>query len=361
MRPRITLPILVLIALGALALVPPARADVQIQEKVTFDGFGNTGFGANIADTTMRLSGDRLQQESVSKMTGKMMKFVPGLRGSHTGTITRLDKGMLYTVDYEDKTYVEMSLAEMGASMEDALATMAEGPPPPSEGEKPPDFKCDPAQFSASNTGEKREIAGMSSTLTKVEGQQTCRNEETKESCTLSYALSVWNTPAMGGFAELQAFMGKQAKAMGFDMDRMRSQVAAAGAFFPGGSSGLESAMKELGKIEGYPTSTRFEVFAHGDCGAQTGGMDEGGSDAPEGSGASGMKKFFSKFKKKDESGSDTAEAKKTDASAPAAAPGRTKIFGMTSEVVSVSTGSVPAEHFEVPGGFKKKEWRRPS
>ncbi len=364
MRLRTTLLILALLVPVIAALAPSARADVQVQEKITFDGFGGTGWGANVADTTTRLSGDRLQQESTSQMIGKLMKFVPGLKGSHTGTITRLDKGMLYAVNYEGKSYTEMTLAEMGAQAKEALSQMAAQQPPPPEGEQPPEVDCDPAEFSATNTGEKKDVVGLSARLTRIEGRQTCRNKETKEACTISYVLSLWNAPVQGGLADLQAFMVRQAKAMGFDMRSLQSQTAAAGAFLPGGSAGMEAAIKELRKIEGYPVSTTFEIFADGGCGAASAegqGEAQPASDDSADSGMKGMKKLFSKFKKKDDSSTGTAEAKKTETAAPAPAePGKMKLFGLKSEMISLSSSSVPAEHFEVPAGFKKEQLRPP-
>jgi len=308
--------------------------------------------------------------ESTSKMIGKLMKFVPRLKGSHTGTVTRLDKGMLYTVDYEGKSYTEMSLAEMGAQAKQALSQLgAQQQPPPPEGEKPPEVTCDPAEFSATNTGEKKDVVGLSARLTKIEGRQTCTNKETKETCTLSYVLGLWNAPVQGSLADLQAFMVRQAKAMGFDMNSLQSQTAAAGALLPGGAAGMEAALKELRKIEGYPVSTSFEIFTEGTCGAASpgsgesaeGGAEPASGDSSSSSMAGGMKKLFSKFKKKDDSAAATDEAKKTEtAPATPGQPGKSKLFGMKSEIVSLSSSSVPAEHFEIPAGFKKEELRPP-
>jgi hypothetical protein len=214
---------------------------------------------------------------------------------------------------------------------------------------------CTPPELSAGETGQRETISGFDTSRFRIQGKQTCTNNETKETCTVVYDISLWNTPATGKFKEYGAFMKRQAEAMGFDAAQMRAMSGAAAAMFAGGAEGLQAAFEELAKVEGYPVRTRMEIFGEGGCGMQAGGSAGPGGDEAEGKGGmAGMKKFFGRFKKK----KDKDKEEETAAPAGQPAAGRTKLFGMTNEVVSVTTGTIPASTFEPPAGFTKQEWR---
>ena len=74
-----------------------------------------------------------------------------------------------------------------------------------------------------------------------------------------------------------------------------------------------------------------------------------------------GMKKFFTKFKKKGKKkeGGDPQEVKTSSVSP--APPGLTRLFGISMEIQSISTDSIPPATFEIPDGFKKQELEPPN
>jgi hypothetical protein len=342
-----------IILFGGVASTSPV-ADVTVEEKVAFDGFGGNGWGASESRNLMRLSDDRLQQESTSRMTGKFMRHLSKEGGDRTGSIMRLDRRVLYSLDYAGKTYTEISFDRLRQAGDEAMAHLSGPPPQPETDEPPPEITCDPVELSARETGEKEKINGFPARQFEVKGKQTCRNEETKEACTLSYDLSVWNTPVAGGLTEVRSFMTRQAEAMGYDMAQLRAKSGAAGALLMGDASGMEAAFKEIGKLEGYPVRTRFEIFSEGGCGRASVSGESESSESMGETQMKGIKKLFSKFKRKKKD----KEPQKVEASATEpAAPGRSKLFGMKSEILSISSDPVPAEFFEPPADFTKQEW----
>lgn len=341
----------------AVCFSTPLLADITVEEKATFDGFG--GWGASESASVTRLSGDKLQNESTVKMTGKMMRFLSGKGGMKSGTITRLDRNVLYNIDYSGETYTEMSFEQFRQTGQEAMAQMQGQMPPQGAGQgEKPEMTCTPVELSARDTGQKEKIGGFDTSRFRIQGKQTCTNTETEEACTVSYDMSLWNTPATGKFKEYHAFMKRQAEAMGFDATQMRAMSGAAAAMFAGGGEGLQAAFEELSKAEGYPVRTRIEIFGEGSCGMQAeGSADAGGEDSGEKGGMASMKKFFGKFKKNKDKDAEPKQEMASSKGQPAA--GRTKLFGMTNEVVSVSSGAIPASIFEPPAGFKKQEWNQ--
>ncbi|HXI02463.1 MAG TPA: hypothetical protein VNI57_04735 [Candidatus Saccharimonadales bacterium] len=347
--------VLVVSTLAVAGAAGPAFADIVVKQKNTFDGFGDRGWGANESESTLRLSGDRLEQESEGRMTGKIMRHLG--HGGHTGSIVRLDKGVMWVLDYNHQTYTEMSLATIGQEGRDALQQMSQQPPEENaaqqqEKEKS-DVQCDPAQVSGKNTGQSEEINGFSTQRFDVNGKQTCKNTKTNETCTISYDFSAWNTPIAGPIDEMQAFTTKQAKMMGFDLSQENIRAMAASPMFGGDATGLDAALGEMSKMKGYPIRIRFDIYAEGDCSSETNQPSE--SHSSDESPMSGAKKFFSKFKKKN------SEDKGSSGGEHATKPGRMHLLGMGTEVQSISSEKIAPEVFDIPAGFTKKEMKTPS
>jgi hypothetical protein len=290
-----------------------------------------------------------LRQESTTKFTGKLLKHFGGEDGMKNVTITRLDRRVNYLVDYQKKTYQEMPFENL-QQMQEQLKGMT-APPRPEGEDQPPSIECDPVRVEAKATGDKRSIAGFDAEEVRITGTQTCRAKGSDAACTMHYSLGVWNTSRTGPFEELQAFYRKQAEAMGMDLQQMQAVASAAQALVAQGTRGMESVYKELSKVGGYPVSTRFVVEKEGACGM--GASPEASEGAPKMSDVmKGMGgKLGGMFGKK----KDKAEPAEKPGSAPPAAPvGRAKVFGMSHEIVSISSTGAPAEEFEPPPGFKK-------
>ena len=193
-------------------------------------------------------------------------------------------------------------------------------------------------KLEVARSGQKGTIGGFEAERIDVKGEQTCENTQTKQTCRMGYTFEHWVTPMTSVLAELHDFYRRQAKAMGMEPDsrQMQAVASAAGALASQNVEGLEAVMKELANVDGYPVRMRIDIGKEGDC---------GGASA-EGAGA--MEEMKRSFK-------GLFGKKKKEAEEPAAAAsGLTKVFGMSTEVLSVESTGAPEEAFEPPAGFKK-------
>jgi len=342
-----------LVALG-IAPFGTARADVTIQEKTKFDGLGQGGFMASEGTSTIIISGDRGRVESLSKPTGKIAKRFMGEEGVRSATITRLDRKVIYQVDYHDKSYQEIPFDFMKQNMESMKEALAKQPaeqPGAQEKQEPPPVTCDPIKFEAKKTGEKETIAGLEAGRMTITGNQSCHNTKTQQACNMVYTADNWYAPAGPAVKELQAFMQKQMAAMGFDPADAKKLTAGAQGLLSANTEGLEAVGKEMAKIDGYPVRSRLTIEKGGDCGMMDG---EGGEQNPGAAMKDAFKGLFGK--KKSESDSSDKGAKKGES-----ASGLKQVFGTTTEVTSITNSGAAADSFEPPEGFKKKEMPKPS
>ncbi len=341
----------VLMTFGVAAGGSTARAEVTINEKTVFDGFGEGGWMGTEGTEVIVVSGDRMRQEATTKPTGKMLKKFAGEEGFRNATIMRLDRKLMYMVDYHDKSYQEIPL-DAFKEMQGELAKAMAGPEAPQQerpqAQEPPPIKCNPVTVEAKRTGERQDIAGFAAQRAVVTGTQTCQNVETKQTCEMIYTMDYWNAPMTPALQEIYNFYRRQMEAMGMDMKDAQALGNAARAMMSQNTEGFESVLKELGKIEGYPVRTRMLIEKGGDCGL--GGPGEGGQPGM-GEAMKGMGDAFKGIFGKKKSGSGESAAKPE-----ASAPGRKKLFGMSSEITSVTTSAAGADAFEPPAGFKKKE-----
>lgn len=331
--------------LMAAAAGPAARADVTIEEKVSFDGFGAKGYGASDGTTTTIVSGDKMRQESVTRFTGKIMKRLSGAEGLKTASITRIDRRLSYHVDFKDKSYTEVPF-ESAKDFQKELASAQAAPE-----EKPPEspVTCDPIRVEARRTGSKEDIHGFASEEVVITGTQVCHNTETQQACTQTYTLDVWTTPETPALGDLAAFHARLAEAMGFDAREMEALAKAAAGAMQAMTQGLGDAYKELSKVKGYPVRTRTTIESEGSCAASdsTEGEAPAMGDAVKGIGGA-LKGMFGKKKE--------PESQASGAKGGTAGVAKHRIFGMTSELLSVSSASARDDAFEPPAGFKKKD-----
>ncbi len=320
---------------------PRARADVTVSEKTVFDGVGEGGWGASEGESVTIVSGDKLRQESTSKPTGKFMRRFAGKGGLRSATITRLDRKLTYMIDYGSESYQEVPLASFKEIQETMMEAMAGQAPPEEPAEEPEtQITCSPVEVGVARPGQKETIGGFEAERVEVKGEQSCENAQTKQTCRMVYTLEYWVTPRTSVFTELQEFYRRQAQAMGMEMDgrQMQAVARAAGALASGKTEGFETVLKELGKLEGYPVRTRISIEKGGDCGE----MEAAGD-------TNAMREMKRSFK-----GLFGKKEKSEEPSTPA--PGLTKVFGMSTEILSVATSSAPADAFEPPAGFKRRE-----
>jgi len=80
-----------------------AWADATIESTVKSSGF--KGMGAFEGAATKRYQGEKMWDSTSTKFTGAIMSRIAG--GSENATITRVDKGVYWTLDPKNKTCLE--------------------------------------------------------------------------------------------------------------------------------------------------------------------------------------------------------------------------------------------------------------
>jgi len=352
-----TLKILRVAAVALAAAVTASPADVTINQTTKFDGFGEKGWLGSEGSSAIIVSGDRGRIESTSKPTGKFMKHFAGEEGFKSAMITRLDRKVMYSVDFKGKSYEEIPFdffRQNRQAMMDAMSqAQADKAQAQSAQQEPPPLECEAIKFDVKNQGEKQSVNGFDATHVVITGNQACHNTQTQQKCNMVYTADDWFAPMTAALKDIRAFELRQAAAMGIDPADAQKVAQAAKGLLSQNTQGLEAVGKELARIDGYPVRTRLTIEKGGDCGTMDspGGGGEGQSPGAAMKGA--FKGLFGK-KKSDSSDDSTAASKK--GSSDSADSGLKKVFGTSTEVTSVTSTAAPADAFEPPAGFKKKD-----
>lgn len=331
-----------------------ARADVTIKRTASTKGM------AGILDAEIKsedcIQGDKSANDSETRSTNKVMKFVTGGKPVKTSTIARLDKDVMWQVDHKEKSYTEMTFAEMRAMMDSLKGMMTGGQPAKTEIDTS-EVSFSPPTFDVKQTGVKETIAGYpceQSVLTMtVEGTNKKNGEKFQMVTTMDMML----TQSAPGGDEVEQFGKKMAEKMGIGLDQSGAQamMSAMGAY----GVDAKRLAEEAAKMKGFPMRqvVRFmgqgQQFASADAAkeeskdknkdAENASAEEDKSDGND-LAAKALGGLFGKKKdKKKDEGGKTAE--KPD----------NAIFKLTTEVTEISTSSIPATRFEIPEGYKLK------
>ncbi len=107
------------LALLSSALASVCSADVRIESRTVSQGL--MGFGDGTSTSVMTVAPDRCRSEDEFTYTGRF-KTLAGKKPKKSATVVRLDKELMWMLDYEDKEYSELTFADMRAMMEKGIA-----------------------------------------------------------------------------------------------------------------------------------------------------------------------------------------------------------------------------------------------
>lgn len=334
----------------------PALADVTVQESVSVNGAGLMSFANLSGKSTTKISGTRARMESDVQMQSRLVRL---FAGGPTAEITRLEDDQVYELDLKKKQYTATSLSARRAEMEQALQQRNEQSAQSQAGSGVDQSKCEwsPAKADVKKTGEKATIAGFSAEHTLITVTQSCKNKDTGEVCDFGLALDQWLAPKFDGGAERQAFYQRYAEKMGLNSAASRDFAQNAQAMFAGYKDLWAEVAKKSGSLDGYPVRSTFALAIGGaQCGTQQAqaGSAAAGSPAQEALAAAGQigSAIGGLFGKKKE-----AAAAQPAAPAPQIlVNGMSPIVSVSSELLSISHDTLPADLFEPPADFKKVE-----
>jgi hypothetical protein len=341
-----------------------ARADITIKSKSSSGGF--RGMGGFEAKSTRSISELKSREEQNTKYTGAIMGMMSGKDGKDGVRIVRIDLDKQWQLDPKKKIYREspIKLPKGETKNEDA------GSGEPSKGkEEKPTHRIKSAKAGVEHTGKTKKINGFDTTQHIGTLTVVVEEIETKETAEFSLRSEIWATPwtkdLKKAVEEERKFMKAYVKKMGFEMspeDAGKYGLAMSRMFLHAAGPEIEKAVsklaKEMGEIEGYPIVTdsawntpsapektakkskkkKDEDEDDGDAISDAAGATSLGGLA--GNVFGGMAKRAAKKKAKESMGGKPGAA----------------AYSVRTEVVEVKTADVPADSFEIPAGYKKKD-----
>jgi hypothetical protein len=320
---------LMLVIVAVVGLFVISQADVTVQMKTTLSGLmGMSTEGQDV----QYVKGDRSFHDISSKFTSGMMKTMTGGKSNGTQQIIRIDKQLIWGIKPEDKSYTEMTFDMFKKSLEQSLAASQEA-------NKKPDEPGDINWVVTVKTSDKIEkIGGYDCKL--ITGKAIgISKKDAKDTTTI--VMNYWLGNNVTGEQELKAFQQNYAKAIAIDeMELQQGMASMMGNY----GDQFKQLGEEMAKTKGYPIKTAIDVFSSTTKTGTSEKMGEGNEEQAQ-SMADIMGKLGNKLGKK-AAGKDDKKA---------ADDNPNKIFSMTSEIISISTGAIDDSKFEIPAGYKKQ------
>jgi len=375
------------VLLGAFAAAP-VRADVTVQE--------STHFTLSIikaqADSTEMVSADKQRLDSSLHCEGFMSLVCGNSQGSE---IVRLDKDVQWTLDPKKKQYRELhflSADERRAAEEQARAQLDKlkqcpnAPPAASTG--PDTSKCEmsPPKIDARQTDQHANIAGHDTRLSQLALTESCKNRDTGDTCDFLITFDAWLTQdSIPGWDERSSFRSAYLKKLGLDPNDPQVQKQLRQFLAPYQDS-LKQLAAHAAQFKGAPLKTVMKVsFGGAQCAAAKSDSPAGGDTLSDAGAAAGSAAASSAagaagaaagqaaanaagnsvagsvlgsaanaFGSKLVSGLFAKKAAATPAApTPATPPDMHEVAEVSSVTNSISAGSIAADQFEVPAGWK--------
>jgi hypothetical protein len=355
------------VALSALVVWSASSvwADVTVKRQSSTDGMG--GLLKATTTSTESYSGDKMANDSETKMENKMVKMFGGGKPVRSTSITRLDKEVIWNLDHKDKKYSEMTFAEMRALM-DSLGSMMSNASDPMAQQKPEidtsEITFAPPKFDVKKTGKRETIAGYECDQAVMTMTTVGTNRKTGETMTLELVMDMMLAQNVAGVNEITDFGVRMAKAIGFSADQSSGQSMNKMLSMYGIDA--ERLAEEAKKLEGFAMKSVMSFSMGGDA------MDKAkaDADAEKAQREQGQQEEEEQAKKDEETPSDasgmaakalgglfgkkekTKDAEKPKEEAASEAPPGAMLW-ITTTVTGIESGSVPADRFEVPSEYK--------
>jgi len=320
----------------------PLWADATIEALIKSSGF--KGMGAFEGTTTKKYQGEKMLDQSATKFTGAILSRISG--GSDTLKITRVDKGVYWTLDPRDKTYVERPI-ELFKKEESAK----EKP----EREKPR-MRVTKSEFSVKKTGASEAINGFPCEEYLLTWLLEMEDVETKAKSTSTMTNNLWNTPETELIRKVQAeelsFSKALTQKLGLQVSPEEAQkmgfetfAAMSGASPEEVEKGFSRVREEMAKVKGYTIRSVVNWSLEGDKAPPAEKEKEEGAGADKLKSVGGVLSGLSKEVTKKFMGDKGSTSGQKEGGS----------FSTTYEVKTVSAESVPRDVFEIPTGYAKK------
>jgi hypothetical protein len=322
----------------------PVWADATIESSIKSSGF--KGMGAFEGTSTRKYQGEKMWDSTSSRFTGAILSRVAG--GSESTTVTRVDKGVYWTLDPKNKSYVERPI--------EAIKMGEPGKEKP-EQEKSK-VRVTKSEFSVKKTGASETINGFPCEEYLITWLLEMEDLETKAKSRSTMINHLWTTPETATIrkaaAEEKAFHKAYAQKVGLQISPeegkqmgMEMFAAMSGASKPEIEKGLARVKEEMGKVKGYPIRSVVNWSMEGDKppAAEKEGTASSESSSEITKSVGGFLGGLSKgIAQKVMGDKGSTQGQKEGGS-----------FSTTYEVKTIRADSVPADVFEIPSGYSKK------
>lgn len=329
----------------AIALAQIAMAQVTFETKVTSYGF--MGMGAFESTTKTFLRTDAQRTDTKLKFTGLVMKMF-----SPKGTVTniiRLDKGLIWDFNDKKKKYTEQTFDEIRKSFEElgqagSDQQMTGGALPEEDYEA--EYKWSKPRIKVQKLKETKTVNGFSCQHYLVSVTTVGTHIETDIKDTMLFVSDLWNAKGVSKKMGLvYDFNKRYMKAIGFNFPENQGLAMIAGMY----KDQMQMIEGEVSKLKGYPIVNDMKLTMTKNLLS----VEQEEEEEPEEESLSmrdiqrnfggllGKKIMKDVFDKKAE------EPQKTSVS---------ELFHMKSEVLSIDEGSISANKFEIPKGYKLKK-----
>lgn len=381
------------------------QADVTVEQKTSMD----LAFIKMHITRSEAISGLKKREDSSTSCEGFMSLFC---HKAGSGEIVRLDKGMIYDLEPAKSRYREHALPtaaerqEMQRRMQETMQKMKQCAAGQPQHAAVDTSKCkmSPAKLDVKNLGPAGQILGHDVHHTALTLTTTCTNEQTGDACDMQFGMDNWLTDdEIAGMGDERAFSKAYMEKMGLTGEGAAAMAKQMQQFIAPYADQLKELQAKSSDLKGHSLRTAFRVSFGGEkCAAARNNAGHsaanGGASGP-GTGVSsgevtdavansaaevaaekaadgsvggtiasrtlssvGGRLLSGLFRKK----SHHEEAAKTSTSTeqPAPAPtapapaGMITVMSMTTETTAITPGSIPADRFEIPAGWKKIEPR---
>jgi hypothetical protein len=278
--------------------------------------------------STEYFAADRHAAEETTTWTSGVMKTMTGGKPTPTGTITRLDKQVIWSLDFKKKTYTEMTFEEFRRMVQKGLTETEEGEEEDTAAATPEDM-YDWSTEVKSVPGEKT-VNGFICRNVKIVATGVNR-QDPQDKVWITY--DSWNCPEVTGFQEIQDYHAAYLQALGLDLTALNPGLTSAAALY---QRNMEQLLQEAQKAPGEPVTTFIEIKRRQPAGPSV--KKVVGEAAQEE--LMGKLPFGKKKKPQDETPQYVEKIKYT----------------LTRELIEASSGATSADVYEIPAGFKKVE-----
>jgi hypothetical protein len=323
--------------------VGSAWADVAVERYIKSGGIG--GLGAFEGTTQERLQGLKKSEETATKFTGSIMSKLAS--GSQQVAITRIDKGVVWSLDPKKQTYTETPIETFKPASPAGKEQSAT--------QEKPKVRVTKTEFSVKKTGAKETINGFACEEYLMTWVIEMEDLETKAKMKNTMLTNLWTTPETAAIKKLQAdeaaFTKAYLKKIG--MPVMQSEMKQFGvealiATHGASAKDMEKAFgrvkSEMAKVKGYPIRTviTWEAQEQGSEAAAAAQESEP-METPDLSGGVGglIGGIMGSVAKKVIGGSKPA--------------GDGPFFSSTTEIKGISTEPIAGTIFDIPAGYTKQ------